>query len=74
MENENLVQSEPQQIKPAIKYGWLRAILFLFASLIASSIGQVIGLVLVAMIFGVDIMEAIQDSGNVHAEGRHPKN
>ena len=65
MESENLVQTEPQQIKPAIKYGWLRALVFLFASIIASSIGQAIGLVFVALIFGVDIMEAIQDSGNV---------
>ena len=54
MENETLIQSEPQETKPAIKYGWLRALLFLFASLIASSIGQAIGLVLVALFFGID--------------------
>jgi len=65
MENENLIQTEPEQIKPAIKYGWLRALLFLFASLIASSIGQAIGLVLVALLFGIDFMEIFQDSSNI---------
>ena len=65
MENENLVLTEQEQIKPAIKHGWLRALLFLFASLIASSIGQAIGLVLIALFFGVDFAEIFQDSQNV---------
>jgi len=62
MENETLVQTTPEQIKPAIKYGWLRALLFLIASLISAGIGQMIGVVLVALIFGIDFKEIFADN------------
>jgi CAAX protease family protein len=65
MENESSIQTEQDQIKPAIKYGWLRALLFLLASIIASSIGQAIGLVLIALLFGVDLMEVFKDPPNI---------
>ncbi len=65
MENENLIQAEQAQIRPAIKYGWLRALLFLFASIISTGAGSALGLVVVSVIFGVDLLETFQDSSNV---------
>jgi len=62
MENETIIQSEPQETKPAIKYGWLRALLFLIASLISAGIGQMIGLVTVALLFGIDFKEIFANS------------
>ena len=40
--------------KPLIKYGWARALLFLFAALIASAIFTFIGMMVLAMVFGYD--------------------
>jgi len=62
MENETIIQSEPQETKPAIKYGWLRALVFFIASVLALSIGQAIGMVMVALLFGIDVAEIFQDS------------
>ena len=39
MENEIIIQSEPQATKPAIKYGWLRALLFLIVPISVSTSG-----------------------------------
>jgi uncharacterized membrane protein len=53
-----LIMTEGQNIKtestPLIKYGWLRAILFLIAALIASAIFTFIGMMVIALIFGLD--------------------
>lgn len=65
MENEISSEEKIESIKPAIKYGWLRALLFLFASLIATAIGQAIGLLVVAVLFGVDLGVIFQNTSNI---------
>jgi len=65
MENDQLIEVEQVQVQPAIKFGWLRALLFLFASLIATAVGNAIGLVIVSVLFGVDLVETFQDSSYV---------
>ena len=47
--NENRIDSTP-----LIKYGWIRAVLFLFSALIVSAIFTFIGMVAFALIFGFD--------------------
>ena len=61
MEKEIVSQSEVEQTKPAIKHGWLRALLFFIASLIAAGVGQMVGIMIVALMFGLDIKEIFQD-------------
>lgn len=65
MENEISSEEKIESINPAIKYGWLRALLFLFASLIATAIGQAIGLLVVAVLFGVDLGVIFQNTSNI---------
>ena len=65
MENDQLIEIGKEPIQPAIKYGWLRALLFLIASLIVSSIGNALGLVIVSVLFGVDLIETFQDTSNI---------
>ena len=62
MESETIIQADSKEIKPVIKYGWLRAILFFIASLITMIIGQTIGIVVVALTFGFDLQEIFTDS------------
>ncbi len=65
MENEISDRVKIKSIKPSIKNGWLRAVLFLFASLIATSIGQAIGLLVVSVLFGVDLGEVLQNTSSI---------
>ena len=65
MENDINSEVKIETIKPLIKYGWLRALLFLFASMIATAIGQAIGLVVVAVLFSVDLTEIFQSSSSI---------
>ena len=65
MENDLTNDMPKEEIKPLIKYGWLRAFLFLFASIIATAAGSAIGLIIVSVLFGVDLLETFQDSSNV---------
>ncbi len=51
MNDKQNIKTEPT---PLIKYGWLRAILFLIAALIASAIFTFIGMMVLALIFGLD--------------------
>ncbi len=51
MNDEQMIKTEPT---PLIKYGWLRAILFLIAALITSAIFTFIGMMVLALIFGLD--------------------
>jgi membrane protease YdiL (CAAX protease family) len=48
---DQIIKTEPT---PLIKYGWLRAVLFLIAALIVSSIFTYIGLMFLALVFGYD--------------------
>ena len=52
MTEEQISKTEPT---PLIKYGWLRAVLFLIAALIASVIISYLVLLLLALIFGADL-------------------
>jgi uncharacterized protein len=65
MENDQVVEIKKEQNQPAIKYGWLRALLFLVASLIISSIGNALGLVIVSVLFGVDLSDTFQDTSSI---------
>lgn len=65
MVSDITVQPEQEYLKPVIKYGWLRALLFLIASFFVSMIGQVIGVIFVSIIFGVDLQEAFQNPGDL---------
>jgi len=65
MENDLTIDMPKEEIKPLIKYGWLRALLFLIASLIVSGAGSAFGLVIVSVLFGVDLLETFQNSSNV---------
>jgi len=51
MTDDQNAKTEPA---PLIPYGWLRAILFLFAALLASAIFTFIGMMVLALIFGFD--------------------
>jgi membrane protease YdiL (CAAX protease family) len=51
MTEEQFTKTEPT---PLIPYGWLRAILFLIAALIASAIFSFIGMTILALLFGID--------------------
>ena len=51
MNDKQNIKTEPA---PLIKYGWLRAILFLIAALITSAIFTFIGMMVLALIFGLD--------------------
>ncbi|MCK4754557.1 MAG: CPBP family intramembrane metalloprotease [Calditrichia bacterium] len=51
MNDKQNIKTEPT---PLIKYGWLRAILFLIAALITSAIFTFIGMMVLALIFGLD--------------------
>jgi membrane protease YdiL (CAAX protease family) len=53
------------QQSPLIKYGWLRAILFLVASLIATAILSLIGMIVIAILFGLDPGSLITDAQNI---------
>ena len=53
------------QQSPLIKYGWLRAILFLVASLIATAILSLIGMIVIAILFGIDPGSLITDAQNI---------
>jgi membrane protease YdiL (CAAX protease family) len=50
---------------PLIKYGWLRAILFLVAALVTTAILSFIGMMVVAVIFGIDPNTLITDAKNI---------
>jgi membrane protease YdiL (CAAX protease family) len=43
------------EVTPLIKYGWLRAILFFISALIVSAIFTFIGMMVLALIFGLDL-------------------
>ena len=51
MNDKQNIKTEPT---PLIKYGWLRAVLFLISALIASAIFTFIGMMVLALIFGLD--------------------
>ncbi len=50
---------------PLIKYGWLRAILFLLASFIATAVLSFIGMIVVAFVFGIEPGTMITDPQNI---------
>jgi membrane protease YdiL (CAAX protease family) len=51
MNDKQNIKTEPT---PLIKYGWLRAILFLISALVVSAIFTFIGMMVLALIFGLD--------------------
>ncbi len=53
------------QQSPLIKYGWLRAILFLVAAIIATGILSFVGMIVIAVVFGIDPGSMITDSRNI---------
>jgi membrane protease YdiL (CAAX protease family) len=65
METDKTIDVPKNEIGPIIKYGWLRALLFLIASLIVTSIGSALGLIVVSVLFGVDLSEMFQDTSNI---------
>ena len=60
----DLTNNEIQQ-SPLIKYGWLRAILFLVAALIATAVLSFIGMIVIAILFGIDPGSLITDAQNI---------
>ena len=46
---------------PAIKYTWLRIVLYLIAIIVASAVGMIAGLLVVIPLIGDNIMELLQD-------------
>jgi len=55
-------QNTKTEPTPLIKYGWLRAILFLIAALIATAILTFIGMMVLALIFGIDFSSIATNS------------
>ncbi len=57
--------SPQTSVKPLIPYGWLRAVLFLVAAIISSGIFSMLGLGLVALIYGLDFGTLITNSKDI---------
>lgn len=62
MNEETVIEIQP---KPIIKYGWLRAVLYLIATLITTVIFSSIGLVFTVLVFGMDITQLMTDAKNI---------
>lgn len=59
----------PEQLKqPAIRQGWLRAVLFMIAFLIIYTITSLIGILVIAMTTGLDLGQLLSDEANLISE------
>ncbi len=54
-----------QNTVPLIKQGWLRAVLFLIVAFISTAIFTLVGMVILALIFNIDVMNMMTDSRNL---------
>ena len=57
--------AEQQQTVPAIRYGWLRAALFLIVAFISSSIFSIVGVIVLALAFNIDMSVLMTDARNL---------
>lgn len=66
-ENAEIIEPEISNLanKPLIKYGWLRALLFLVAAFIVLAIGSSLGILFVATISDLNMDELVQDVSRI---------